>query len=68
MIREYDMVRLIRDIPELNLQAGDVGVVVIVYNEPNLPRAFEVDFSNIKEKTLKTATLYEEDLERLEEL
>ena len=68
MFREYEMVRLIRDIPELNLQAGDVGVVVIIYDEPNLPRAYEIDFSNVKAKSLKTATLYEGDLERLEKL
>jgi hypothetical protein len=68
MFQEYEMVRIKRDIPELNLHAGDVGVVLMVYDEPNLPRAYEVDFSNIIEKTLKTATLYEKDLERLEEL
>jgi hypothetical protein len=68
MFKEYEMVRIIRDIPELNLQAGDVGVVVIIYDEPNLPRAYEVDFSNIKDKELKTATLYDKDLERLEDL
>ena len=68
MFQEYEIVRVVRDIPELNLQAGDVGVVVIVYDEPNIPMAYEVDFSNIKEKSLKTATLFEKDLERMEEL
>jgi hypothetical protein len=68
MFREYEMVRLIRDMPELNLLAGTVGVVVIIYDEPHLPRAYEVDFSSIEEKELKTATLSEEDIERMEDL
>lgn len=59
------MVRLLRDIPEHHLAAGTVGVVVIVYDEPNLPIAYEVDFSNVKEKELKTLTLYEQDIESL---
>lgn len=65
MFTEYEMVRLRRDMPGQNLWTGDVGVVVIVYDEPNLPRAYEVDFSNLEEKELKTVSLYEEDIESL---
>lgn len=68
MFTEYEMVRLRRDMPGKNLWTGDVGVVVIVYDEPNLPRAYEVDFSNLEEKELKTVTLYEEDIESIEEV
>ncbi len=68
MFKEYEMVRLTRDVPELNLLAGAVGVVVMVYDVPNLPRAYEVDFSSVEEKEQKTATLSEEDIERMEEL
>jgi len=67
MFREYEMVRLKRDIPEWQLLAGAVGAVVIVYDEPNFPRAYEVDFSEIEGKILKIVTLNEEDIERMEE-
>jgi hypothetical protein len=68
MFQEYDTVRLKRDIPERNLIAGAVGVVVIVYDEPNLCRAYEVDFSDVASKTLATVTLFENDIERIEKL
>jgi len=68
MFQEYELVRLKRDIPERNLLAGAIGVVLMIYNEPNLPRAYEVDFSNVEGKMLTTITLYEEDIERMGEL
>jgi len=66
MFSEYEMVRLVRDIPEQNLSAGAVGTVMIVYNVPGLPLAYEVDFSDYINFILKTVTLFEADIEGLE--
>jgi len=68
MFREYDEVKLLRDLPEQNLFAGEIGVVLIIYNEPGLPRAYEVDFSDYVGGILKIVTLYQEDIERVEEV
>lgn len=68
MFREYEMVKLLKDIPELNLRIGDVGVVLIVYDLINWPQAYEVDFSDFDGKELKTVTLYETDIEKVEEI
>ena len=64
MFHEYEMVKLRKNIPELNLKSGAVGVVVLIYGDPNLPRAYEVDFSNFDGKELVTATILEGDLEK----
>lgn len=66
MFSENEMVRLLKDIPEQNLSMGAVGTVMVVYNEPGLPQAYEVDFSDYTTYTLKTITLYDGDIERLE--
>lgn len=68
MFKEYEIVRLKRDVSGQGVFAGDVGVVVIVYDVSNHPRAYEVDFSNAEEKELITVTLYEEDIEKIDEL
>jgi hypothetical protein len=66
MFSANELVRLVRDIPEQNLFAGAVGTVMIVYNKPGKPEAYEVDFSDYIIFILKTVTLYEDDIERLE--
>lgn len=65
MFNENELVRLKRDIPEQKLIAGAIGTVVIVYNKSSKPQAYEIDFSDYTNFTLKTATLYEKDIERL---
>ena len=64
MFNEYEMVRLIRDILEQNLVIGDVGVVLIIHDEPGLPRAYEVDFSDYDRRIVKVVTLFDQDIER----
>jgi hypothetical protein len=44
---EYDVVKLLRDLPEHNLSAGSTGAVVMDYTKHsagNLPPAYEVEF------------------------
>ncbi len=63
MFNEYDVVRLKRDMPSHGLVAGTRGTIVVVYEDPHLPRAYEVEFVNAKGKTLAIVTLKENDLE-----
>ncbi len=54
MIREHVQVVLAEDLPELGLQAGDVGVVVHVYPAGE---ACEVEFLTLDGETAAIATL-----------
>lgn len=54
MIREHEQVVLTEDIPELGLQAGDVGVVVHVYLAGEV---YEVEFLTLDGETAGIATL-----------
>lgn len=67
MFSEYEIVRLRNNIPEWNLQAGAIGVVLLIYDEPNLPKAYEVEFTDKEGRTLALLTLLEQDLEHVEE-
>jgi hypothetical protein len=65
MLNEYDMVKLRKNIPDQNLLIGAVGTVLIVFNKPCLPRAYEVEFTDIK-GDIVLITLFEEDIEKTE--
>ena len=54
MIRGHDSVVLTRDLPAAGLVAGDVGVVVHVYQEG---KAFEVEFVSFDGRTISVETL-----------
>lgn len=54
MIREHDQVVLTEDLPELGLQAGDVGVVIHAYPAGE---AYEVEFLTLDGETAGIATL-----------
>ncbi len=43
---------------------GIKGTVLIVYNEPGLPRAYEVEFLDENGETLAVITLQEDDIEK----
>jgi hypothetical protein len=63
---EYDVVRLLRDLPEHNLSAGSTGAVVMDYTKHsnlNLPAAYEVEFVDSEGVTQALVTVAEEDLE-----
>ncbi|WP_081968225.1 DUF4926 domain-containing protein [Mycobacterium kyorinense] len=63
---EYDVVRLLRPLPEHNLPAGSSGVVVMdytKYSDRDLPPAYEVEFADSDGVTQALVTVAENDLE-----
>jgi len=65
MIALYDIVRLKKPIPAKKLEADTKGAVLIIYDEPNLPLAYEVEFVDKDGKTLAVVTLKDEDVEKV---
>ena len=53
-IKEHDCVVLTADLPEENLQAGDVGTVVHLYKDG---AAYEVEFVTLGGRTIAVATV-----------
>jgi hypothetical protein len=53
-IREHDLVVLTADIPEENLEQGDVGTVVLVHRPD---AGFEVEFATLAGETLAVVTV-----------
>ncbi len=62
-LKEYDVVRLIRPLPEHQLSSGATGAVVMVYASPV---AYEVEFTDGQGRTIAIVTLREEDLQRVD--
>ncbi len=54
MIQELDRVVLTEDLPDYALQAGDLGVVVLVHRQGE---AFEVEFLTLEGDTVAVETL-----------
>lgn len=54
MIAEYERVILTKDIPKADLKAGDVGVVVEIYNDGE---GYEVEFFASNGDTVAVETL-----------
>jgi hypothetical protein len=54
MIREHERVILAVDLPEAALQAGDVGVVVMIHGDGE---GFEVEFFTVDGKTFEVVTV-----------
>jgi hypothetical protein len=61
---EFDVVRLLNNHPEANLNAGDLGTVVLVHTEPN--EAYEVEFTDGEGGTIAQIALSPEELEKFE--
>ncbi len=59
MIRELDTIVVVRDLPEHDLKAGDVGTVVHVYGKEE---AFEVEFVTGEGVTIAVVTLKSSDI------
>lgn len=62
---EYDVVELLRPLPEQNLPAGARGTVVVDYTKDSnksLPAAYEVEFSDADGLTQALVTLAGHDL------
>jgi dihydroxyacetone kinase len=54
VIKELDSIVLNKDLPDLGLEAGDVGTVVLVHAGG---AGFEVEFATLVGETLTVATL-----------
>jgi len=53
----YTDVVLMRDVPEENLRAGDVGTVVERHDVPGLETGYSVEFFDMLGSTIAVATL-----------
>jgi hypothetical protein len=65
MFREYDVVKLKRDILSHNLLAGARGTVLLVYLQPPRAPAYEIEFTDGQGSALAILAVQEEDLERV---
>jgi len=63
-LKEYDVVRLVRGMPELDLLPGAAGTVVIVHVDPP---GYEVEFCDSDGVTLAVVALTEADIEKVGE-
>jgi hypothetical protein len=54
MINEHERVILTADIPKYHLKAGDVGIIVHIYNTGD---AYEIEFFTIDGRTLDVVTV-----------
>jgi len=61
MFKEYELVRLKQPVPFVGLNAGAVGAIVMVYDDPP---AYEVEFTDSSGATIALLTLKEEEIER----
>jgi hypothetical protein len=63
---DNQVVKIRRNLPDLHIQEGMVGVVVMVYPirlSPGLPQAYEVEFADEHGVTLALVTLTDVDIE-----
>ena len=58
-IKEHDCVVLTKNLPEEQLEAGDVGTVVHIHKDG---AAYEVEFVTLAGRTVAVATVQESDL------
>ena len=64
MFNELDIVKLKRSIPDSKLEAGMVGTIVLVHQNPP---GFEVEFCDSSGRTIDTIVLQDSDLEKFQE-
>jgi hypothetical protein len=58
-IKELDCVVLTKNLPQENLEAGDVGTVALIHNNG---AAYEVEFITLAGRTVAVATVEASDL------
>jgi hypothetical protein len=61
--QENDVVRLLRPLPQYDISVGAQGTVVMVYRDPGLPPAYEVEFADDDGVTQALVTLKDGDVE-----
>lgn len=54
MIKEFDQVVLVEDLPEHKLVAGDLGVVVMIHGEG---KGYELEIFSVDGRTLDVVTV-----------
>jgi hypothetical protein len=64
MINELDTVALERDLAEYSLAKGDLGTVVLVYEDG---KAYEVEFMTLTGDTIAVVTLEASDVRPIQE-
>ncbi len=69
MFKEYEVIKLKKNLPEHNLTPGIRGTILFVYEEKlNIPRAYEVEFLDKQGKTLVQLTVFEDEIEKDNEI
>jgi len=63
MFQEYDVVRLKKLKSSLDVSVSDKGTILMVFDEPNLPRAYEVEFVDKEGRTIALATVFDDEIE-----
>ncbi len=63
MFQEYDVVRLKNPKSSLDVSVSDKGTILMVFDEPNLPRAYEVEFVDEAGRTIALATVFDDEIE-----
>jgi len=63
MFQEYDVVRLKKPKSSLNITVSDKGTILMVFDEPNLPRAYEVEFVDEEGHTIALVTVSDDEIE-----
>ena len=63
MIEENDLVALLINLPELNLNKGDVGTVAFCYESGE---RYEIEFINAKGETIGVKTLTKDQIKKVE--
>lgn len=66
MFREYEVIRLKRDKSMSGLPAGATGTILLIYLQPPLPPAYEVEFTDGKGNTVALLALQEDEIEEVE--
>lgn len=64
MFCEYDIVRLKREMPAEGLSAGATGIILLIYEQPPLPPAYEIEFIDGNGNTIAILALQEDEIEK----
>lgn len=63
MFKEYDVIRLKEPISSQNVSVGDEGTILMIFDEPNLPKAYEVEFVDKEGLTIALVTVADDEIE-----
>jgi hypothetical protein len=63
MFQEYDVIRLKKPISSQNVSVGDKGTILMIFDEPNLPKAYEVEFLDEEGHTIALVTVTDDEIE-----